>query len=352
MTANWPRAWGPPAGTALIRCCPEDFRVSEQLGFELSGNGEHAFLYLQKRQLNSLDLLQRLSRFTGVAPRDIGLSGLKDRNAVTRQWFSIGMAGRPEPDWQVLAAEGDVQVLETGRHLRKLRRGVHRTNRFALVLRQLHGERASLESRLQQLRDQGVPNYFGEQRFGRNGSTLEQARRWMGSGRKISHAKRGLYFSALRAYLFNQLLAARVEAGTWNTVTPGDVCLLNGSRSFFTCSEVDQDTLSRVRSGDIHAGLPLWGRGKSDGGTERNAQHADQLADCQDICDFLVHSGLDMAWRPARLLPDDFCWQFCDDGSLQVDFALGAGGYATALLAEFVQYKEGNLESGIGSEQR
>ncbi len=347
----WPRAWGPLPGGALMRCCPEDFRVSEQLGFELAGEGEHCFLYLQKRQLNSMELLQRLSALSGVAQRDVGLSGLKDRNAVTRQWFSVGMAGRAEPDWHGLETGGDVQVLEVGRHLRKLRRGVHRANRFTLVLRELTGERAALEQRLEKLRDAGVPNYFGEQRFGRNGSTLEQARRWMRSGRRISRDKRSLYFSALRAYVFNRLLGARVESGDWNTVLPGDVCLLHGTRSFFTCAEVNDDIRARAACADIHPGLPLWGQGQTGVGTGFSARQEDSLAECREICDFLERSGLELAWRPARMLPDDFCWQFCDDDTLQLDFSLGAGSYATALLAEFVQYKEGCIESGIGSEQ-
>ena len=93
MIPPWPRAWGATAGSALLRCYPEDFRVSEELGFELSGAGEHAFLYLQKRQLNTLEVVRRLSARAGVPARQIGFSGLKDRNAVTRQWFSIGLAG-------------------------------------------------------------------------------------------------------------------------------------------------------------------------------------------------------------------------------------------------------------------
>jgi tRNA pseudouridine13 synthase len=223
--------------------------------------------------------------------------------------------------------------------LRKLRRGVHRANQFTLVLREVLGERAALEQRLQKLRDKGVPNYFGEQRFGRNGSTLEQARRWMRGGRRISRDKRSLYFSALRAYVFNQLLAARVETGDWNTVKPGDVCLLHGTRSFFICEDVSDDIRARADRADIHPGLPLWGRVPSSAGTMRSGQQADCLVECGDICNFLEESGLDLAWRPARMLPDDFCWQFCDDGTVQLDFSLGAGGYATALLAEFVHYK-------------
>jgi tRNA pseudouridine13 synthase len=353
MIPAWPRAWGEPVGSAVIRSCPEDFRVSEELGFELSGEGEHRFLYLQKRQLNSMELVQRVSTLSAVPQRDIGLCGLKDRNALTRQWISVGMAGRVEPDWRLLERDGDVTVVAMGRHLRKLRRGVHRANRFALVLRELcnaDAAQALWEQRLRQLCDAGVPNYFGEQRFGRNGATLEQALRWMRSGRggrKTTREKRSLYFSALRAYVFNQLLARRVQDGNWNVVLPGDVCMLQGTRSLFNCESVTEDIQQRNRAGDIHPGLPLWGRGPATRSPASSASQADVLAECREVCEFLEASGLELSWRPTRLLPDDFCWQFCDDGTLQLEFSLGAGGYATALLAEFVRYKEGCLESGV-----
>lgn len=356
---SWPRVSSNQLpGSALIRCQPEDFKVSEQLGFELSGEGEHCFLHLQKRQLNSLELLQRVSALSAVPARDIGYSGLKDRNAVTRQWFSVAMAGRVEPDWHALEADGDVQVLAVARHARKLKRGVHRANRFALVLRALNGDQAALEQRLQVLRTEGAPNYFGEQRFGRNGSTLEQARRWMRGGRRISRDKRSLYFSALRAYVFNRMLALRVERGEWNTVVPGDVCLLHGTRSHFRCEEVTEDIRARAASGDLHPALPLWGRGRAGTDSPGSGLQLDCPDDCRDIGDFLEASGLELAWRSARLMADDFCWQFCDDGTLQLEFSLGAGCYATALLAEFVHLQEeryseqeGYKESGISSEQ-
>jgi tRNA pseudouridine13 synthase len=342
MTADWPRAWGAPPASARIRTSPEDFLVCEELGFELSGTGEHVFLYLQKRNLNSMELLTRISRLSGTAERDIGISGLKDRNAVTRQWFSVGLAGRAEPDWQALEAGGDVQVLVQGRHLRKLRRGVHKANRFTLLLRELVGDRDALEQRLQLVHDQGVPNYFGEQRFGRDGATLAQARRAMSSGgRRLTRNKRGLYLSALRSFLFNTLLGARVEAGNWNSILDGDVCMLQGSRSLFSCELVDEEIRERAMRGDIHVGLPLWGQGLSPASLERSGAQRDELAQYPDICDFLEKAGLELAWRPARLLADDFCWEFCDDGSLQLEFALGAGAYATALLAELVQYNPG-----------
>jgi tRNA pseudouridine13 synthase len=276
---------------------------------------------------------------------------LKDRNAVAAQWFSVGLAGRPEPDWYELENAGDVEVLAVARHRRKLRRGVHRANRFTLVLRELQGEPARLQSRLQQLRGAGVPNYFGEQRFGRDGATLEQALCWMRGSRRVSRAKRGLYLSALRAYVFNVLLAQRVESGDWNTVAPGDVCLLRGTRSFFTCEDVDDDILMRLAQGDLHPGLPLWGEGKAIAGLREDARVGGRLAHCREICEFLETSGTALAWRAARLLPDDFCWQFCDDDTLRLDFALGAGSYATALMAEFVHYNKGVAKSGRGSER-
>ncbi len=345
MTPGWPRAWGDPAASARIRCRPEDFRVSEELGFDPSGEGEHVFLFLQKRNLNSLELVQRLAALSGVPERDIGLSGLKDRNAVTRQWFSVGMAGRQEPDWQALEADGDVQLLERARHSRKLRRGVHRSNRFSLVLRGVSGDREDLERRLQLVRQQGAPNYFGEQRFGRNGATLEQALRWARGGRRRqTRARRSLYLSALRSFLFNTALAARVTAGDWNSISAGDVCILNGTRSLFACGSVDDELRARVGSGDVHPGLPLWGRGVSPASPERALQQRESLAEHRDLCEFLEGEGLELSWRSTRLLADDFCWQFCDDGDLQLDFALGAGAYATALLAELVQYEQGTHE--------
>ncbi len=321
----------------------------EELGFEPSGDGEHAFLLLEKRNLNTLDLVRRVARLGGVPERDIGYSGLKDRNAVTRQWLSARIAGRPEPQWHELERPGEVRLLHAGRHRRKLRRGVHRANRFRLRLRELAGDRGDLERRLEAVRLAGAPNYFGEQRFGRDGSTLEQARRWAGEGgRRIPRHRRSLFLSALRAWLFNSLLAARVDAGTWNTVLAGDVCMLHGTRSIFSCDEPDDEIFRRAAAGDLHPALPMWGRGSRCAALDRAVAELAAVEGAQQVCDFLEGAGLELAWRPARALADDFCWQFCDDGALQLDFALGPGSYATALLAELIRYRD---VSGYNKEQ-
>jgi len=335
VSAPWPCASGGPVAKGVLRAQPEDFRVHEELGFDPEGEGEHVFLYLQKRCLNTTDLVQRLSSLSTIHPRDISFSGMKDRNAVTRQWFSLRMAGKPEPEWRELERTGDVQVLAATRHRRKLKRGVHRHNRFTLLLRDLDGDRDDLQQRLQLVRERGVPNYFGVQRFGREGNTLLQAQRWMreGGGR-VSRNKRSLFLSVLRSQLFNRLLAARVEQSTWDTVLPGDMCILAGTRSQFLCAEPDADIASRCAARDLHPALPLWGKGLAQ---DRLVAWRDALTGCEDMCAFLPAQGLDVTWRPTRLIPDDFCWQFCDDGSLQLEFRLGAGCYATALLAECVR---------------
>jgi len=351
MTSPRPVAGLPPSLSAIVRSTPEDFVVREQLGFVPDGSGEHAFLHLEKRGLNTQDLAQRIADFSAVPLRDIGFSGMKDRNAVTSQWFSVGLAGRAEPDWQRLSERGDVWVLGASRHARKLRRGVHRGNHFCLTLRQLRGDMQSLIQALEQVRSEGVPNYFGEQRFGRNGSTLLQARNWQErGGRRITRTKRGLFLSALRSQLFNSLLAARVEAGTWNQVLPGDACMLQGTRSQFACEAVDADIERRAAGGDIHPALPLWGTGKPLQGVERRSEQSAVLAAEQAVCEFLEATGLQLDYRPARALADDFCWKFCDDGSLRLEFGLGPGSYATAVLAQIIQYKQGDTGGGNGRE--
>ncbi len=344
--------------TALLRARPEDFDVTEVLGFEPSGEGEHVFLFLEKQTLNTQDLVQRIARASGVEARHIGFCGMKDRNAVTRQWMSVWMPGMAEPDWDVLESDGRVRVLQRTRHLRKLKRGVHRGNRFRLTLRAVTGDRAGLEAALERVRVAGAPNYFGEQRFGRDGSTLREARRAAERGQRLGRLKRQRCYSALRAYLFNEMLAQRVREGTWSTPQPGDVCVLQGTRSVFVCEVPDAAMQARATAGDVHPALPLWGVGglRPDDITWQALQQA--VAADAGLCHYLERAGLALAWRPTRLMPDDFCWQFCDDDSLQLTFALGAGSYATALLGEVVHCdvhqavhnEEERHPSGSGSE--
>jgi tRNA pseudouridine13 synthase len=308
------------------------------LGFEPDGEGEHVFLFIEKRGSNTADLALRLAAIAGLPASSVGFSGLKDRHAVTRQWFSVGLAGRPEPDWRALE-DDQLRVLECRRHRRKLRRGVHRANRFTLRLRQLSGERAALERGLAAVKEQGVPNYFGEQRFGHRAVNLSRARWLLGEGRAPSRRQRSLQLSAVRAWLFNTLLADRVRRGNWACPAPGDVAMLAGSRSLFPCEEGYGELVERAASGDLHLALPLWGRGRFLESPDARSSMELVLADLVAWCRGLEEQGLKLDYRAARVLPDDFRWQFCEDG-LELRFELGRGAYATALLRELVAYKD------------
>ncbi len=342
LIRDWPRTVEPLA-SGVIRSSAADFEVEERLGFEPEGAGEHVFLFIQKQNLNSTDVERQLARLSGVPRRDIGYCGLKDRRALTRQWYSVGLAGRQEPDWSALEGD-DLKILVQTRHRKKLRRGVHRANAFRLVVRELDGDRSALESALQGLRQRGVPNYFGEQRFGRDGANIEAAMTWLrGESRAPKRHLRGIYLSALRALVFNTQLAARVEAGDWGTLLAGDACVLAGSASVFTAHTIDEDLQARLRAGDVHPGLPLWGLGKPLCSPQRWDQLRENLDGLEEVLGFLESREMALAWRPARLLPDDFCWQFCDDDSLVLEFTLGAGSYATAVLRELLHY---NVKTG------
>ena len=185
-----PYAWGPPPARAQIRTEPEDFRVIEDLGHTPDGEGEHLWLWIEKREQNTAFVATELARAAKVHPRQVSFAGLKDRNAVTRQYFSIHLPGQPDPDWASWRLEG-VQILQAQRSSRKIQRGRLTGNGFELILRDLEGDLDELTARLVTIRDHGVPNGFGEQRFG--GNNLARARALFTGQlrRKPSKNKRG-----------------------------------------------------------------------------------------------------------------------------------------------------------------
>jgi tRNA pseudouridine13 synthase len=340
LNLDWPRAWGEPVAQCLLRAQPEDFEVEEQLGFVPEGEGEHVFLLVEKRGLNTMDVARKLAHCAGIEMRELGYAGLKDKHALTRQWFSLGLAGRAEPDWTAVENQ-QLRILTRSRHRRKLRRGAHRGNQFRLTLRELSGDLELLTERLQKVRELGAPNYFGEQRFGFGGGNLDAGLSWLrGQSRKPQRHLRGIYLSALRSFLFNRLLAERVKNGQWQSPDAGDICILSGSNSFFTAEPSDHSIAARAAAGDLHLGLPLWGVGEVTCSQSLWQEQLDCLAEYDEICQFMLRQNMKLDWRAARLLPDDFCYQFCDDGTLVLEFSLVTGGYATALLREFVSYKD------------
>jgi tRNA pseudouridine13 synthase len=334
--AEMPFAYGGPAGRGRIRATPEDFQVDEVLGFEADGEGEHVMLHLRKRETNTLWLAGQIARLAGVPRREVSHAGLKDRHALTTQWFSVRLAGREEPDWRELES-AQIELLDAVRHRRKLRTGALRGNRFTLTIRELDADAASLEQRLLQLRSSGMPNYFGEQRFGHDYANLQQADALFGSrlGR-IERKLRGLLISAARSQLFNQVLAARMRLGCWNTPLDGDYMKLAGSRSGFAIEVVDEEVLRRCRGLDVHPSGPLWGRGRPKVGGAALDLEQRVLEPFADWRDGLEHVGLEQDRRPLRIAVADLDWNFTDAKTLGLSFSLPAGSYATVLLRELI----------------
>jgi tRNA pseudouridine13 synthase len=334
-------AAGPPLATALIRCSPEDFQVVEELPFTLSGEGDHAWLFLCKRNINTIGLARQLARIAGVRPVDVGYAGLKDRHALTTQWFSVNLSGKKEPDWAAELENGAIQVFKTIRHHRKLQRGALKGNRFLLTLRQFQGNRESASARLAQIKAEGVPNYFGYQRFGREGRNLEQVYHWFAGGRPPKDRYlRGLLLSTARAFLFNKVLAERVQAANWNQPLPGERLILQGSRGFFLAEIIDEALQARVRRLDCHPSGPLWGQGEPLTLGVTRAFEERVLADFILYREGLERAGLKQERRSLRLVVADLEWSFPTENSLQLQFYLPAGAYATTMLREVVKVQE------------
>jgi tRNA pseudouridine13 synthase len=245
----------------VLRAQPEDFQVREWLGFEPDGEGEHVLLTVRKRGANTLWVARALARHAQTQSRDVGFSGLKDRDAVTEQAFTVPSKLAPE-SWLELKGEG-FEVIAAARHRRKIRRGAHKGNWFRILVREIAVDSEALRQRLETIRTFGVPNYFGPQRFGRGGGNLQVAREWFQNGSEPrDRTQRGFALSAARSALFNSVLAARVQQNTWGTLLDGDVANLDGSGSVFDVVSVDDVLRERCRMLDIHPTGPMWGRGE------------------------------------------------------------------------------------------
>jgi tRNA pseudouridine13 synthase len=333
-----PRAHGAAVLRAQIRTQPEDFFVEEVAGFEPTGSGEHLLLTIEKRGMNTAFAAQRIAQWAGVGDVAIGYAGLKDRHAVTRQRFSVHLPKRVSPDTTTLQVDGPdeaLRVIDAQWHAKKLPRGALAGNRFVLVLREVQGEPAAIEARLQAIATRGVPNYFGEQRFGRGGDNVAQALA-MFAGRRVRREQRTLLLSAARSELFNRVLAARVKSQRWDKPLEGEVWMLDGSRSVFGPEPWNDELAQRLDAFDIHPTGPLWGKGTLRSTGECEALEVAELegSDAAALRAGLEAEGLKQERRALRLRPEGLLWRWLDEGALEVGFSLPAGTYATVVLAE------------------
>lgn len=337
MTAQPDRlAWGPPVARGLIRSLPEDFQVTERLGREPDGEGEHLWLWAEKRERNTVDVARDLARAAGVHPRQVSFAGLKDRIAVTRQYFSMQLPGSDDPDWAAWAIPG-VTIESATRSSRKIRRGTLDGNDFQLVIRDLEGDHERIEQRLAILAESGVPNGFGVQRFG--GNNLGRARALFAGQmrRSPSRSKRGFYLSAARSFIFNLVLSQRIEEGSWNELIDGDVAMLDGSQSFFRPELDDPGTLQRVRDLDIHPSGPMVGLGDPPVAGRVAELEAAICERESDLLTGLQRFRLEHQRRALRMRVAGLTWHFPSSDQLSLSFSLGQGSYATSVLRELIE---------------
>lgn len=329
-----PLAFGAPLLTGKIRTTPEDFQVDELPAFEPSGEGEHLLLTVRKHGANTVHVARQIARWAGLPEMGVSYAGMKDRHAVTTQRFSVHLPKRVAPD-PALLNDAEIEVLESTWHNRKLQRGALAGNRFKLVLRDVQGDAALIDARLAQIATRGLPNWFGEQRFGRDGGNVPAALA-MFQGRRMRKDQRSLLLSAARSALFNQVLAARVEQGTWDTALDGEVWMLDGSRSVFGPEAWSDALAERLARFDIHPSGPLWGEGELRSTGDAAALELGAISDEQSL---QLRAGLEDARlkqerRALRLRPALMQHQWLQPDVLELSFALPPGCYATAVLHE------------------
>jgi tRNA pseudouridine13 synthase len=310
---QWPFAYAASGASATLKRLNEDFIVTELPLQRPSGEGEHIWLDIEKNGANTAFVAKQLAGAAGVEERDVGYAGLKDRYAITRQWFSIYLPKGETPDLTRLQ-HPEFKVLSQSRHAKKLRPGDLKGNRFRIVLRDVTGDRDAVEANLGVVASHGVPNYFGAQRFGHGGGNVEQGRAMLAREIRVRNPKmKGIYLSAVRSFVFNEVLALRIQNGLWGKTLPGDV----------------MDEAGRPTG-------PLWGRGRvittdqaqalENGVSERHAT----------LCNGMEYAGLDQERRALVASPADMSWEWPQADQLVLAFSLPAGNYATSVLNELL----------------
>lgn len=343
-TYDLPFLHGGPLGRARFKMQPEDFVVEELLGFEPSGEGEHCLVWAEKRHLDSNAAAARLADAVGMRRRLVSHCGLKDRHAVTRQWFSLHMPGQASPEPAALESEG-LKVLRITRNTRKLRRGIHLGNRFTIRLREPDFDAGLAAQRWQAITEKGVPNYFGIQRFGNEGQNVAKARAmFRGEFTPGDRLLRGILLSAARSHLFNAVVAGRMKRGTWDKPLAGEVFGFADNGTILLPENQRGDEVPRFEKGIVELTAPLWGSGELQSVGEVRSLEQEMVAELSDLTAGLETFGLRQERRVMRLRPLGAKFEVMDNGDLQFGFDLPKGTYATTLLSELAELDEASQE--------
>lgn len=337
---------GKPRSTGILKANQQDFCVFEQLPFLPCGEGEHLFIHLRKTGANTVFVARELAKYFKVKEQLVSYAGLKDRFAVTEQWFGVHVPGKQEYNLTDLAIDG-VKILSYQRHNKKLRIGALTGNRFELIIRKVSHLKDLLE-RWQKIVSQGVPNYFGEQRFGINGGNINRALSLFSGIKVKDKKKRGMYLSAARSVIFNDIINERIQNNTFDTLTVGDVVMLAGTQSVFGVEEVDESIKQRLIDKDIDITAAMWGAGE----LMTQAQPKDfeqQVANKHpEFSQGLPRFGLKQERRRIRLVIEHADLEVLanDNGlndnlpNVKISFSLAAGAYATTVLRELIDYQD------------
>jgi len=344
-----PRAAGAAAGRARIRVAAEDFQVDEELGFAPSGQGEHVLLQVRKREANTAWVARELARRAGVRHFDVGFAGLKDRHALTTQWFTVPGRRVPAAEWQGVTGEG-YEVISATTHSRKLPRGALAANRFRLVLREFEGDAVQLERCVARIARDGVPNYFGPQRFGRDlanlAPVLGTTAASLATPGSRSRERDAFEWSALRSLLFNAVLAERIALGHWTRLHAGERANLDGSNSTFLVEAPDATLESRLAALDIHPTGPLAGQGDPGVTGEIARLEAEVCGRFPACLERLREDRLEAARRPLRVAVRDLTLEWLEPSRTAcLSFRLRPGSFATTVLRELI-----DVQTGTGAE--
>ena len=328
---------GKPQQAGRLKAEFADFIVREELGYPLAGEGEFVAVKVRKTNSNTLFVGEQLAKFVGISVKNMSYAGLKDRHAVTEQWFCLHLAGKETPDFSAFECEG-VEILEVTRHNRKIRTGALEGNYFELLLRDVE-ETDELKQRLNQLQAVGFPNYFTEQRFGRDGHNLTQAQRWASGEISVKdRKKRSFYLSAARSEVFNLVVSQRIADQQMQTVLLGDYLQLAGSNSFFEVKAEDLvQSQQRLDENDVLLTAPLIGENSLE--QKGNEREKAIVAQHENLISLMKKERMNAARRAILCKPQDLHWQFEPEG-LRLTFFLNSGSYATGLVRELIILNE------------
>lgn len=341
-TEELPYLYGKPLSSGNLRTSAEDFKVFEMLPFTPCGQGEHLIIHIRKTGANTTFVARQLAKYFQVKEALVSYAGMKDRNAVTEQFFTVHLPGKQEYDLSDLSIEG-VDVLSYQRHNKKLKTGALTGNRFEITLRNV-SDIEDVKQRWLKIVENGVPNYFGEQRFGIEGQNLTAAIELFNGKKVKDKKKRGFYLSAARSFLFNQLVAQRIVENCLNTPIAGDVFMLSGSRSIFSPDAIDAEIEKRLREQDIDITGPLWGAGELMTKDTASALEQNTVEPFSNITKGLARFGLKQERRKLilRLLAGKYT---VTDNTITISFFLPAGSFATTILRELVNYQDMTVRS-------